>query len=581
MHRTTRVLATIATLVLIVQPAPGSAATIDDASGWCGSGPTVGDIVQAKHRLLERQRRREERPAAKAGPLIQPASAPQVSQQGDVVIVVDDGSIIQPPNPSDAAGKGYRIQRKRKNFKLTKKPGGVSGGRGERLSLGDDDSVRVPFEKGFKFKFFGKTYSAAYVNSDGNITFDEGDSASTARDLGRTLSGPARIMAYFTDLDPSVAGDVYVKFVSGGKMQVTWDGVPIFGGTAPNTFQVTLLKKGHVEFRFGELDSATGIIGISPGGGASVELLDFSKEAPAKLPQQAIAEVFGAEELVDESLLAKVFYDHYPDDVQQLALFYDFPLLLLGGQAVAYHFTVKNSVRGIGYKHRSPRELFDNSAALGSKGVLEGFANMGYVSKYANLAQLRGTLSNLGVFLHEIGHQWLARIFYRKGGQASGGLQENGGHWAFVTDTNASIMQGNEIQDNGDGSFTTLEREENFNTMDLYLMGMIPPEQVEDMFWVEGSGQQAAQLPQFFVSFSGTRNDVSIDDVIREEGRRDPSSDDAPKTTRIAMILLVREGQSPRPPSIDKVQEIVTKSKREWSRQTDGIGEFDFTLAPL
>ncbi len=578
---------TLALAVLsLVLPSPGSAATVERPGDWCGTHPTLDSIVLAEHRFHERQRQRdrESRLRAQSGPLIQAAARPQVSQEGDVVVVVDDGSIIRPPNESDVSGKGFRMQfKKKKGYKITRKPGGVGGGLGERVSLGDDDSVRVPFEKGFKFKFFGKNYSAAYINSDGNITFGEGDNASTARDLGRTVAGPPRIMAYFVDLNPEQGGDVYVKFLGRGKMQVTWDRVPEFqqvGSGDPNTFSVILSRKGHLEFKFGEITQDEGIVGISPGGGGAVRLLDLSEDVPITVPEQAIAEVFGSERTVDETFLAQTYYQHYPDDVQQIALFYDFPLQLLGGGAVAYHFTTKNDVKGIGYKNFRTREIFDNSDSLGSDGVLEGFANMGYVLKYGKLGDLRGTLSNLGVFIHEIGHQWLTRIFFREGRSVNPDLQENGGHWSFVTDTDASFMQGNDIRDNGDGTFLTLPTPETFNDMDLYIMGFLPPGQVSDLFYVRGSSQPSRQLPEWDVSFRGERVDVSIDDVIREEGAREPSSDDSPKTTRIAMVLLVQEGQTPDRRAIDKVQEFVDKSRKEWSDQTGGVGSFDFSVAP-
>lgn len=579
MSRTIRIASTGLALVCAALTAPGSAATVDTANHWCGTHPMLDQIVMARHELFERQRSREPRAIAQAGPLLQPASTPQVSQSGDVVIMTDDGSIIRPPNDPDIEAKGFRAQRKKKKgFKITRKSGSISGGLGETLTLGDDDSVFVRFEKGFKFNFFGTTYTGMYVNSDGNITFGEGDNASTARDLGRTVAGPARIMAYFTDLDPSVSGNVYVKFLGKGKMQVTWDGVPIFGGIAPNTFQVTLFRKGHMEFRFREIDAATGIVGFSPGGGATVRLIDFTTDVPTTIPAQAIAEVFSDEETVDETLVAQVYYDNYPDDVQQIVLFYDFPLPLLGGGALAYHFTIKNDVKGIGYKHNREREIFDNSAAQGSNGVLEGFANMGYAGRYKNPDALRGTITNVGIFVHEIGHQWLSRVrFKKRGGATNGDLQENGGHWAFTTDTDASFMQGNEIRDNGDGTFTTLEKDAIFSQMDLYMLGMIPPEEVPDFFYVAGSGEPANQLPAFARSFGGQRVDVSVDDVIREEGLRDPNSDESPKTTRMAVILLVREGLAPQ--QVDAVQTMMDESGKEWNKQT-GDGAFDFEVAP-
>ncbi len=583
MPKTVRIFAAGLALVWMILPLPTEAATVTNPDDWCGTDPSVRTIVTAQHQQLERQRSRERLFKTQTGPLLQPASKPQVSQEGDVVIVVDDGSIIRPPNESDVANKGFRLQfKKKKGYKVSRKSSSISGSLGQRIVLGDDDSVLVPFEKGFKFKFFGQTYSRMYVNSDGNITFGEGDSASSARDLGRAISGPPRIMAYFTDLDPSVAGNVYVKFLGKGKMQVTWEGVPIFGGFSPNTFQVTLSRKGHVEFRFREIDAASGIIGFSPGVGSSLRLLDFTEDSPITVPAQSIAEVFGDEEIVDETLLSKIFYENYPDDVHQISVFYDFPLQLLGGGAVAYHFTTKNQIRGIGYKNRPPfRDTFDFSSSMGSDGVLEGFANMGYVHKYNdNLNRRRQTLTHLGVFIHEIGHQWLSRLFYRKGGTTSGELQENGGHWAFHTHSSASFMQGNDIEDLGGGDFRTRETDAIFSELDLYVLGVIPPGQVGDFFYVAESGQDPRRLPEFNFNMRGRRVDVSIDDVIRHEGARDPDHNDSARVTRVAMILLVKQGAAPQQRSIDKVQDFVRLGAREWSNQTDGVLSLDFSLVP-
>ncbi len=582
MLKNSRIVALGLTFSLIFLPLASQAATVHTANDWCGTHETLGEIATAQHKMLERRALREAQSFGKSGRfLVGAQSAPQVSQEGDVVIMVDDGSLIREPNPSDASDSGYFIRKKKKKLKLTQKPGGVASNLGEKIQIGDDDTVEFDFEKGFTFKFFGKKYSSVYVNSDGNLTFGEGDSASTSRDLGRVLNGPARVMPYFVDLDPSSAGDVYINQLSKKKLQITWMDVPEFGSFTPNTFQVTLFKKGHVQIKFAEMNAPTGIVGVSPGGGASVELLDFSEDAPTSVGEQALAEVFGTEQIVDESAIAGVFYDHYPDDVEQIVVYYDFILPLLGGNAVAYHFTTKNDVKGIGYKNFRSREVFDNSSAMGSDGVLEGFANMGYVHKYDDdLNELRDTLTHLGVFIHELGHQWLSRLFYRQGGNTRTELQENGGHWSFNTHTGASFMQGNDIRDNGDGSFTTLETDANFSDADLYVLGLIPPEEVDPFFYVANSGQSPGQLPQFNFNMFGSRVDVSIDDVISEEGPREPSHEDSPKEFRTAMILLVPAGQTPLQASIDKVQDFADQGASEWRSQTRRLQTIDFTLTP-
>ena len=45
----------------------------------------------------------------------------------------------------------------------------------------------------FGFTFYGRAQTAAFVNSDGNITFEEGDRASTDRNVARLLTGPPRV----------------------------------------------------------------------------------------------------------------------------------------------------------------------------------------------------------------------------------------------------------------------------------------------------------------------------------------------------------------------------------------------------
>ena len=55
----------------------------------------------------------------------------------------------------------------------------------------------------FGFSFFGQTQTTAFVNSDGNVTFEQEDRASTDRNVARLLTGPPRIAPFLADLDPS------------------------------------------------------------------------------------------------------------------------------------------------------------------------------------------------------------------------------------------------------------------------------------------------------------------------------------------------------------------------------------------
>lgn len=179
--------------------------------------------------------------------------------------------------------------------------------------LDDDDEMLFEFPTGFRFPFFGKSYGAIVVNSDGHLTFGTGDSApGRARDEMRFLSGPPRIGVLFSDLDPSQGGEVkeelgddFVRFI--------WDGVPEFGAPPAepgNLFQVTLFRNGDIEFQYERLritpDSDVNfpqqglgaIVGISPGGREVGLPIDFSERGePFAIGTEAVYQLFPGDTL--------------------------------------------------------------------------------------------------------------------------------------------------------------------------------------------------------------------------------------------------------------------------------------------
>ena len=173
--------------------------------------------------------------------------------------------------------------------------------------LTDDGEMLFRFPEGFTFPFFGKTYTEVYVNSDGNLTFERGDGVpGMPRDPARFLSGPPRIAPLFTDLDPSVSGEV-TTVSAPGEFTVIWDGVPEFsdsGSASPNRFSVTLFSTGNIRFKY-EATSVTPdpddrfegglqvIVGITPGGGADAGTADLSSlGSSVPLDDQPIYQVF-------------------------------------------------------------------------------------------------------------------------------------------------------------------------------------------------------------------------------------------------------------------------------------------------
>ncbi len=151
-------------------------------------------------------------------------------------------------------------------------------------TLGDDDSRTLFFPEGFRFPFFGATYRAVYVNSDGNLSFEGGQSFSN-RSEAEFLGGPPRIAPLFTDLDPSAGGRVRAAMADGG-FTITWDQVPEFssaGARPPNTFSVTLFGNGDIRFRYGNIQvlpdaGLQAVVGVTPGRTPGEDPLDLSSQ---------------------------------------------------------------------------------------------------------------------------------------------------------------------------------------------------------------------------------------------------------------------------------------------------------------
>ncbi len=581
-------IATLTLALLAVGASPAAAAPPPEPGSpgheWCGTHPNGLEISLAKHRLRKRQLEREFVAATAAG-LVPVVASPTVRNEADLAVIIDDGSIISSENLFDMANRGLRFKRVKKieGVKAQKLGAGAYQTMlGQKLDLGDDDAVEVEFPGTVRFPFYGVRYESVWVHSDGNLSFVEPDAASTSRSLGRFLGGPPRIAPLFNDLNPETAvgqGGVYARQL-GRKLQITWFEVPEFGTGNLNTFQVILFPKGKITFVWKRVDADTGVVGVSPGGQAGLDLVDVSKEPPLPATVFAVAEDFSDSEQIDEASIAQTFLRHFKDQYSHIVTFLDFGFALLGGGAIAFELTVKNPTRGIG------QSVYDSSGSFGSKGVLESFVQMGSLSQYhpTNPDRLRfGTLTSMGLVAHETGHRWLAFARFKdsSGNNSLDLLGRQRAHWSFDKDSDASVMEGNEFADNGDGTFTTLVRTAGYSPLDLYLMGMISAEEVPDFFYVDNAtGPPPDSAPEFDVTIRGTRVDLSIEDAIAAMGKRRPAAEDAPKDFRMAFVLLAREGEEPSQASIDKAN----LYRREWEKAfrelTRGIGSVVTTLDP-
>ncbi len=556
-------LSRVLVLVLLLVGLPlGAAQAEPDAAdaAWCGTGPARMVINVAKHVRFQRRLARAETAF--------PTKASRVYRSGQIAVVEDAGEAVDRPNPFDLAHQGIQFVRRQGGYRPLPANRPLFAAIGERLELGNDDSVAVDLPD-WEFPFYAETYSRVWVNADGHLSFGEPDSSFPVLDY--FLEGPPRIAAFWRNLDPSqTSGEdgVFVR-VFPERLRISWLRVPERRTENRNSFQITLHRDGRIQILYGDVATASAIVGISPGPNATLELLDLDIDRPPVL-DGAIAERFSSLREVDDLEVLTTFYEHFQDVYDQVILWLDFPSALAGGIAFAYHSTLRNQVQGIG------RGIYDYGNVAGSE-RLEGYLQMGTLERYPEDPDevfLRHH-STMTVLSHELAHQWLAfaRFLDQDGNVNSGLLGWGRVHWSFHHDTDASVMWGNDLRDHGDGTFLTIEATRRFSDLDLYLMGLISPEEVPDFYYVDHvDGPPAENVPRVGVSFSGDRVDVGIDQVIAALGPRIPSSAESPKSFRVAFVLLTADGRPPSPGSLPKLKRIRGRWLEFFSESTRGRG---------
>jgi len=487
---------------------------------------------------------------------------------GEIAVVQDEGDLIEPPNTYDLRNLGLRFTRNGAGgYDVRRIDGGFRTSLGPRLTLTDDDSRQLNVS--FAFPFYGQSQTTAFVNSDGNITFEQEDRASTDRNVARLLTGPPRVALFLADLDPSTGGRVFGNAAS-DQYTVTWCGVRGFESTRTTNAQVTLLPDGAIEMKFGEVTLTEAIVGLSPGHTGDFAPVNLSENGPTSGGGGAIGERFAERAQLDTVELARKFYRSHPDSYDQLVIWTD---TMLVDNAFAFESTVANEVRGIGLN------VFDASRDFGSAGRLRSYTMMDWIGKYPEdpLQTFFGENNTVSLLGQEVGHRWLAFVEFRNhiGVRSDALLGRDQAHWSFFVDSDASVMEGNDIEDLGGGSFRTVAAVQRYSRLDQYAMGLIPDSQVPTFFYVDNPvnivpSRDSESAPRVGVTFNGTRRDVLIQDVIAIHGPRVPSSAESSRVHRQAFLLVVGAGRNPDNGQIAKVDRIRRAWESFFLRATEG-----------
>jgi hypothetical protein len=498
------------------------------------------------------------------------------SDVGDIAVLQDDGSLIVSPNPFDLSGQGVRFQPNgRGGYDAMRTDATFRSTLGTRLRLGDDDTFAVT--TAFSFPFYGQGQTAAFVNSDGNVTFGRSDTAQDERGLGRLLAGPPRIAPFFADLDPSSVGGIFVDN-AGDALTVTWCGVPGFDSASTVTTQTSLFPDGSVEVKFASVSLGDGIVALSPGATSGFASVDLKAAGPTNGGTAAVGERFAAAADIDVVAASRLFYQGHADSYDQLVFWTDTGVVTR--DTFAYESTFSNAIQGLG------ADTFDLSSELGSGGQVSSVLVMDRLTKYPADPTARvpgvGENTTLALLGHETGHRWLATLRFRDAMGASSDLLLGRDlvHWSFFFDSDASFMEGNDIADEGGGSFRTVGADLRYSALDLYAMGLVDASEVPPFFFVENprASQTRESAPQSGVGFQGTRHDLMIADVVAAVGPRDPPASRSPRLFRQAFVYIVSPGRTADQASLDKLERIRAAWEPFFASATGGRMSLDTHL---
>lgn len=283
--------------------------------------------------------------------------------------------------------------------------------------------------------------------------------------------------------------------------------------------------------------------------------------------------------------LEEGFLAVHPDDAQFIVVYSTFDLVDGVG---AFYQSLANDVAGIGYSHAAdfdpviPAEFFDDTPDSQFIGML----HMNNWRKFVKTGT--GEIDDWWislVFGQELGHAWLAFPHVAGGGSSELLLGRSQAHWNFYMHTGGSPVEGHRWTDNGDGSFTAAKLEQfEFSDLDLYLMGLMDPKEVEPWFVIEDPHDcvdsqlpdQECPPPSSFLfkaeSFTvrGTRREVTVDDVIAVEGERVPAWPDAPSEFGLSFLLVKRPGEVLCEEEYAVIDEVIERSIDQWVGQTRG-----------
>ena len=281
-------------------------------------------------------------------------------------------------------------------------------------------------------------------------------------------------------------------------------------------------------------------------------------------------------------------YERVPTNDELAVLFTDFRIDDLFGHGGSSG-PINEPVEGLGEGRRGdPRRghSYGSESLLVTQAILFlGGENFWTEHGVSRGRAFRNFSKGIWWIAHETTHRWLAslRFLNPRTGQVEP-LSDDGHHWSEWLHAptvypvwpsfserivEISIQGGAVWSDNGDGTFTRQNDNwpplaQGLSALDLYAMGMIPPDEVPDTFILRDVEETDARD-----TVRATKVPVRIEDVIAAMGPRIPAADASRKEFRLGVYLL-HDGPTPRPDMVRKARGVSAAVVEYFSRATGG-----------
>jgi DNA-binding beta-propeller fold protein YncE len=261
-------------------------------------------------------------------------------------------------------------------------------------------------------------------------------------------------------------------------------------------------------------------------------------------------------------------------------------------EAGATHEWTRNFTRGIGFE-LSPGQRFGNRAGTNDPPLttrrLQSRIDMNDLAEYDEnfmFQGLAGVRAGVSRFAHELGHRFAAFadvvpdpfVSLRVRGERPAA------HWSPLFNSFGSVvasfgLTGNLISEHPPGTFHIDAQEITYGPWDEYLMGLVPPAGVPSSFIVQNP---VPNLPFFLVNdvFTGERINVTIDDVILNEGPRLPNSNLSQRVFHVGVCLVIPKNDSVCVTEVQRAHAFADTVANFWKTETEGRAMLNTRMCP-